>query len=74
MLKNIAPFLKLPTPKECTGNCFRRSFTSLVADSGAHLLTVQRHGGWRPNTVAKGYIETSCKNKKRIASIIVPIK
>lgn len=71
MPENIASFLKLPTPKEYTGHCFRRSSTSLLADSGADLLSVKRHGGWRSNTVAEGYIDTSCENKKRIASRIL---
>lgn len=69
----ITLFLKLDHHKEYTGHCFRRSSSSLLADSGADLLTVKHHGGWRSNTVAKGYIETSVKNKKKIASHILGI-
>lgn len=71
MPKKIASFLNLPDPQEYTGHCFRRSSTSLLADSGADLLTMKRHGGWRSNTVCEGYIETSIGNKKRIASKIL---
>lgn len=65
--KLIAEFLKLPDPKQYTGHCFRRSSTSLLADSGADLLMVKRHGGWKSNSVAEGYIETSLQNKKNTA-------
>jgi integrase len=67
----IASFLNLPNPEQYTGHCFRRSSASLLADSGADLLTVKRHGGWRSNTVAEGYIEDSVENKKKIASKIL---
>lgn len=71
MPKNIATFLKLPNAKDYTGHCFRRSSTSLLANSGADLLTVKRHGGWKSNTVAEGYIDSSVENKKQIAAKIV---
>lgn len=67
----IAQFLQLPNSKEYTGHCFRRSSSSLLADTGADLLTVKRHGGWKSNTVAEGYIETSEANKKRTATAIL---
>jgi integrase len=67
MPKAIATFLKLPHPELYTGHCFRRSSTSMLADSGADLLTVKRHGGWKSNSVAEGYIDTSKENKKNVA-------
>ncbi|CAH0556821.1 unnamed protein product [Brassicogethes aeneus] len=67
----IAQFLQLPNPKEYTGHCFWQSSTSLLADSGADLLTVKRHGGWKSNLVPEGYIETSSENKKRTAMKIL---
>lgn len=69
--KQIASYLHLEHPETYTGHCFRRSSTSLLADSGADLLTVKRHGGWRSNTVAEGYIENSAENKKIISSKIL---
>jgi integrase len=71
MPRNIASFLKLPNVKGYSGHSFRRSSTSMLANSGADLLTVKRHGGWKSNTVAEGYIETSIENKKRIATQIL---
>lgn len=71
--KNIASFLNLSSPEQYTGHCFRRSSASLLADNGADILTVKRHGGWRSNTVAEGYIEGSEGNKKRIASNILGV-
>lgn len=53
MPKKIASFLNLPHVNEYTGHCFRRSSTSLLADSGADLLTVKRHGGWKSNSLPK---------------------
>jgi len=42
----------------------------MLADSGADLLTVKRHGGWKSNSVAEGYIYTSKENKKNVAKKI----
>ena len=69
--KNIALFLKLSSPEQYTGHCFRRSSASLLADNGVDILTLKRHGGWRSNTVAEGYVEISEENKTRIASKIL---
>jgi hypothetical protein len=41
-----------------------------LADSGADLLTLKRHGGWKSNTVAEGYVEDSVCQKKRIGQQI----
>lgn len=68
----IAEFLKLPDPKLFTGHCFRRSSTSLLAESGANITTIKRHGGWKSSSVAEGYIEDSLKNKDKIARNILP--
>ncbi|KAJ8909287.1 hypothetical protein NQ315_011363 [Exocentrus adspersus] len=35
---------KFTIPEQYTGHCFRRSSTSILADSGADLLTIKRHG------------------------------
>lgn len=69
--KMIAQFLKLPNPCLYTGHCFRRSSTTLLADSGADLLRIKQHGGWKSNTVAEGYVENSITNKQKIATNIL---
>lgn len=71
MCKIIAAFLKLPYSAEYTGHCFRRSSASLLADSGVDLHTIKRHGGWKSDTVAEGYVENSRENKKRISVSIL---
>ena len=69
--KAIAQFLKLPNPALFTGHCFRRSSATLLADSGADILKLKQHGGWKSSTVAEGYVEHSIENKKRIATDIL---
>jgi hypothetical protein len=70
MPKQIATFLNLSDPHEYTGHSFRRSSATLLADSGADLLTLKRHGGWRSSSVAEGYIDDSMRNKEEISSRI----
>lgn len=66
----IAEFLKLNNPQEYTGHCFRRSSASLLADSGADITNIKRHGGWKSTTVAEGYIESSIENKRKVGNQI----
>jgi hypothetical protein len=63
----IATFLELDNPKQYTGHCFRRTSATLIADSGSILVTLQRAGGWRSQTVAEGYIAESLSSKNDIA-------
>lgn len=67
----IATYLKLPTPKDYTGHCFRRSSATLLANAGEDILNIKRHAGWKSTTVAEGYIEDSVANKMKIAKKIV---
>lgn len=69
--KKIATALGLSEPANYTGHCFRRSSASLLADAGADMHTLKRHGGWKSDTVAEGYVETSVENKKIIATKIM---
>lgn len=71
MPSSIASYLGHSNPQQYTGHCFRRSSASLLADSGADLLTVKRHGGWRSSTVAESYIEESTENKKKVSANIL---
>ncbi|CAG9790350.1 unnamed protein product [Diatraea saccharalis] len=57
--------VKIPNTK----NKIPRSFIidgPLLADSGADILTLKRHGGWRSSTVAESYVEDSIQNKANI--------
>lgn len=70
MPKEITTFLNLPNPDNYTGHCFRRTSATVLADSGANLTTLKRHGGWKSSTVAEGYIEEAVKNKSKIETAI----
>ncbi|XP_064212473.1 uncharacterized protein LOC135265978 [Tribolium castaneum] len=69
--EKIARFLCLPNSEEYTGHSFRRSSATLLADSGADLAVVKRHGGWRSNSVVEGYIEDFLNNKIEILRKII---
>lgn len=68
--QEIAAFLKLPCPESYTGHCFRRTSATLLADSGATITTLKRHGGWKSDTVAEGYIAESVENKVKTGNVI----
>lgn len=63
MPEQIARYLQLPNPNEYTGHSFRRTSATLLADAGANITTLKRHGGWRSDKVAEGYVEQSINNK-----------
>lgn len=66
----IATYLKLPDANSYTGHAFRRTSATLLAEAGADITTLKRHGGWKSNQVAEGYIEDSINNKNRICNKI----
>lgn len=70
MGKEIATYLKLPNPEKYTGHALRRSSATLVANAGASMTTLKRHGGWKSASVAEGYIANSERNKMEIAKKI----
>ncbi|XP_046630008.1 tyrosine recombinase XerC-like [Neodiprion virginianus] len=70
MPKEIAGYLKLEDSASFTGHAFRRTSATLLADSGANITTLKRHGGWKSSNVAEDYIEESVKNKSKIGHII----
>lgn len=49
---------------QIVGHSFRRTSTSLLADTGADMLAIKRHGGWKSSTVAESYIDNSLKYKR----------
>jgi integrase len=69
--KKIAIYLGLPNASEYTGHCLRRSSASLLAEAGASMSMLKRHGGWRSTSVAEGYIESSLENKKMVSKKIL---
>lgn len=66
----IANYLKLPNATTYTGHSFRRTSATLLADSGANMTTIKRHGGWKSSTVAEGYIADSIENKAKTCELI----
>jgi hypothetical protein len=70
MPRDIAQYLNLPDANLYTGHAFRRTSATLLADSGADITTLKRHGGWRSSNVAEGYIENSIDNKLKIGKQI----
>ncbi len=63
----VAKYLSLPHSDQYTGHSKRRSSATLLANAGADITTVKRHGGWKSTTVAEGYIEELEMNKIQIA-------
>ncbi|KAJ8914393.1 hypothetical protein NQ315_017483 [Exocentrus adspersus] len=68
--QKVAEYLNLPNSTLYTGHCFRRTSASLLADSGASIDVLKRHGGWKSASVAEGYIENSINTKKIVADSI----
>lgn len=71
MPKEIAEFLSLPDASMYTGHSFRRTSTTILADSGVNISTIKRHGGWKSTSVAEGYVEESVNNKRKVCNRIV---
>lgn len=69
--QEVAKYLNLENASEYTGHCLRRTSATFLVDSGGDLTCLKRHGGWKSNTVAEGYIEESIANKKDIAKKIL---
>lgn len=67
----IAIYLNLPNTQNYTGHCYRRTSATLLADTGADILTLKRHGGWKSTSVAEGYVEDSIQNKISVAKKIL---
>lgn len=66
----VAEWLGLNNPKAYTGHCGRRTSATLVADAGASMTTLKRHGGWKSSSVAEGYLADSMLQKNKVAKMI----
>ncbi|KAJ8983563.1 hypothetical protein NQ317_006608 [Molorchus minor] len=61
----VASYLILPDVA-----CYT-DLTTLLADAGVDITTIKRHAGWKPTTVAEGYVENSIENKTKIANQVL---
>ena len=59
--KLIAYFFELPSAEKYIGPAFRRTSATLLAESGADIAAIQRHGRWKSAQVAQGYVDESEK-------------
>ena len=64
--KKIATYLGLQNLNRYTGHCFRRTGTTLLANSGANMTMIKQFGVWKSDNVAQEYIENSMLNRKNI--------
>lgn len=69
--QEIAKYLNLENVNEYTGHCLRRTSATLLVDSGGDITCLKRHGGWKSDSVAEGYIEESLKHKEDVARKIL---
>lgn len=70
----VAEWLGLDNPKTYTGHCGRRTSATLVADAGASMTTLKRHGGWKSSSVAEGYLADSMLHKNKVAKMIAGVE
>lgn len=67
----IATFLNLDNAKDYTGHSLRRTSATLLVNAGGDILTLKRHGGWRTNVVAEGYLDECISKKCEVSSQIM---
>lgn len=67
--KKCASFLGKEMVDSFTGHCFRGTSATILADSGASLLALKRHGRWKSDVVATSYVRDSKKSKMEVAQI-----
>lgn len=68
--KKCAEFLGKPDVDAFTGHAYRRTSATIVADSGVSMLALKRHGRWKSDSVAQGYVADSKTAKLEVANII----
>jgi integrase len=69
----IASYQKIEHPETYTGHSLRRSSTTLLAEGGADVINLKRHGGWRSSKTAEEYVADSNNSKIKIAKTIIGI-
>ncbi|KAF2895724.1 hypothetical protein ILUMI_10448, partial [Ignelater luminosus] len=65
---DIAKYLGLNNPNSYTGHSFRRSSAMLLANAGANILSLKRHGSWESNILVERFIKESLENNRKIAN------
>jgi integrase len=68
--KAVASFLGLPSPSAYTGHALRVSSATTLADDGATTLCLKRHGRWKSESVAEGYLRESKAVRLETAGIL----
>jgi integrase len=68
--RHMATVLHLDNAKFYTGHSLRVTSATVLADSGASLTNLKRHGRWRSSTVAEGYVRDSLLQKKKAAAML----
>lgn len=69
----IAKYLGLSDPEKYTGHCMRRTSATLLAEAGASMTTLKRHGGWKSTSVAEGYLEDSLSSKNEVSRMLAGV-
>ncbi|XP_074034359.1 uncharacterized protein [Leptinotarsa decemlineata] len=66
----MAMYLGLPNSSSYTGHCLRRTSATALANAGATMTNLKRHGGWKSSTVAEGYLEDSIELRNKTARML----
>nr|XP_023029625.1 uncharacterized protein LOC111517651 [Leptinotarsa decemlineata] len=66
----IAMYLGLPNSSSYTRHCLRRTSATALANAGATMTNLKRHGGWKSSTVAEGYLEDSIELRNKTTRML----
>lgn len=69
----VAKYLGLRDPDKYTGHCLRRTSATLLAEAGASMTTLKRHGGWKSTSVAEGYLEDTITSKNEVSRMLAGV-
>ena len=69
--KEAAKFLGLPSPELYTSHTWRRTGATLLAEQEVSTEALRQYGGWKNASTAQIYIESTAKNKKRLAEAVL---
>ena len=72
--KHIALFLGLDNPHGYTGHALRVSSATVLADQGADILELKRHGRWASSAIAEEYVRESKHARLETASKLANTK
>ncbi|KAJ8678417.1 hypothetical protein QAD02_014204 [Eretmocerus hayati] len=69
--KKIATWLGLPQPERYTGHSFRHSSATFLVEAGGSMQDLKRHGGWKSDSSAGGYLQHSEVKKRKTNNMIM---